>query len=203
MHESFGAEPLKDERVSLEAPTGGADQSKAVGRRAPKPRRKRILTDQTQAEICAMISVGCSLRTAARLAGCSEAAIRNLARRDEAFAKRFREASMRREIFPLRNIINASQTRWRAAAWFLSRLNPAEYGYRKPEAISPQMLREWTTALAGAIMKAVEDDATLERIVEVFNRLSPKKDPREEMQRVTMPSGYDANAERKRKHPGR
>jgi hypothetical protein len=203
MHESFGTQPLQDVGASLEPPSGGADETKAVARQAPKARKKRKLTDQTQAEICAMISVGCSLRTAARLAGCSEAAIRNLTCRDQAFAKRFREASIRRELFPLRNIINASQTRWRAAAWFLSRLNPAEYGYRKPEAISPQMLREWTTALAGAIMKAVEDDATLERIVEVFNRLSPKKDPREEMQRVTMPSGYDANAERERKHPGR
>jgi hypothetical protein len=203
MHESFDTQSLQDERASLEAPPRGADETKAVAREVRKPRKKRILTDQTQAEICAMISVGCSLRTAARLAGCSEAAIRKLTRRDQAFAKRFREASMRREVFPLRNIINASQTRWRAAAWFLSRLNPAEYGYRKPETISPQMLREWTTALAGAIMKAVEDDATLERIVEVFNRLSPKKDPHEEMQRVTMPSGYDAKAERERKHPGR
>ncbi|MGE0693301.1 MAG: hypothetical protein AB7O59_04275 [Pirellulales bacterium] len=137
-----------------------------------------------------MVGVGCSVRTAARLAGCSEAAIRKLKRRDEAFAKRLRDAALRREIFPLRNIINASQTRWRAAAWFLSRLNPAEYGYRKPEAISPQMLRDWSTALARAIVKAVEDDATLERILEVFNRLVPKQDRREEMQQVTMPPHY-------------
>jgi hypothetical protein len=190
MDESFGTEP-RDERASPAAPTGGADQSQATAREALRPRKKPKLTDETQAEICAMISVGCSLRTAARLAGCSEAAIRNLKRRDSAFAKRFREASIRREVVPLRAIINASQTRWRAAAWFLSRLNPAEYGYRKPEAISPQMLRDWSLALAGAIKQVVEDDATLERIREVLNRLLPKKDRREEMQRVTMPPAYD------------
>jgi DNA-binding CsgD family transcriptional regulator len=194
MDESFGTEP-KDEGASPAAPTGGADRGKDAGTEARKPRKKPKLTDETQAEICAMISVGCSLRTAARLAGCSEAAIRNLKRRDRAFAKRFREASIRREVFPLRAIINASQTRWRAAAWFLSRLNPAEYGYRKPEAVSPEALRDWSLALAGAIREVVEDDATLARILEVFNRLVPKKDRREEMQSVTMPPGYDANAE--------
>jgi len=73
---------------------------KAVDREVPIPKscKKRKLTDETQTQICAMISVGCSMRRAARLAGCSESAIRNLLRRDEAFAKRLREASMRREI---------------------------------------------------------------------------------------------------------
>jgi hypothetical protein len=131
---------------------------------------------------------------AAQRAGCSEAAVRNLARRDDDFARRFREAAIRREVFPLRNIINASQTRWRAAAWYLSRLNPQEYGYRKPETVTPQMLRDWTSALGSAIMQAIEDDATLARIANVLNRLSPKKNRREEMERVTMPSDYDVNA---------
>ena len=57
------------------------------------------------------------------------------------------------------------------------------------------MLRDWSTAFVSAIVQAVEDNASLERILEVFNRLSPKTDAREEMQRVTMPAGYHAKAE--------
>jgi len=121
MQESFGP-GTPDERAAVEGLRGGGggeDDSKAVDREVPKSksRRKRKLTDEVQTQICSMISVGCSRRTAARLAGCSESAIRKLSRCDEAFATRLRDASMRREIFPLRNIINASQTRWRAAAW--------------------------------------------------------------------------------------
>jgi hypothetical protein len=195
MDESFETQPPQHQGSSREVPPAGADETKAVAKGAPKARTKRKLTDEKQIEICAMIGVGCSLRTAARLAGCSEAAVRNLVRRDEAFAARFREAAIRREVLPLRNIINAGQTRWRAAAWYLARLNPEEYGYRKPQTVTPQMIKDWVRELSGAIVQAVEDDATLARLANVLKGLSPKKDQRDEMQSVMMPPGYDADAE--------
>ncbi len=203
MDESFDTQPPQHQGASREALPAGGDGTKAAAQGTPKSRKKRKLTDEKQIEICAMIGVGCSLRTAARLAGCSEAAVRNLVRRDEAFATRFREASIRREVFPLRNIINASQTRWRAAAWYLTRLNPEEYGYRRPETVTPQMIRDWVRELSSAIVQAVEDDATLARLANVVKRLSPKIDQRDEMESVRMPPGYDANAEWEGTHADR
>src|SRR5262249_52522796 len=109
MQESFGKESTQDDTTQDDTPAREARQegeksSKAVDQQLPtrKTRKKRKLTDEAQTQICAMIGVGCSLRTAARLAGCSESAIRNLARHDDAFATRLREASVRREVFPLR-----------------------------------------------------------------------------------------------------
>lgn len=193
MQESFGPESTPDEQASQEAGRAGGDDSNTLDREVPKPktRRRRKLTDEVQTEICAMISVGCSKRTAARLAGCSEAAIRNLSRHDEVFAARLRQACQRREIFPLRNIINASQTHWRAAAWYLSRLNPEVYGYRKPETVTPRVIEKWTTALAKDISAAIQDPATIRRILEVFKRLAPSPDPRHEMRQTKMPPPYD------------
>lgn len=200
MHESFDAETVRDERPLLEASSAGADVKQAAADDAPKPRRKRKLTEEKQTEICAMISVGCSERTAARLADCSETAARNLVRRDKAFAQRFRQAAIRREVFPLRAIINASQSRWRAAAWYLARLNPNEYGSQKPETVTPEMLENWLSDLGEAILEAVQDQATRDRIAEVLGRLLPKADRYEEMRPVKMPRGYDAQAEYDKKY---
>ena len=201
MQENAGPGSTLDDGASREATPAGKQDSKAVGQNPPKPkvRKKRKLTAEVQTEICAMISVGCTRRGAARMAGCSETAIRKLACRNEAFATRFRQACMRREVFPLRNIIHASQTHWRAAAWYLSRLNPEEYGYRKPDMVTPRVIEKWTTALVKDISAAIQDPTTFRRILEVFERLAPSPDPRDEMRPTKMPPPYDFDFDDERK----
>lgn len=205
MQENSGPESTLDEGASREATPAGKQDSKAVGQNPPKPkvRKKRKLTAEVQTEICAMISVGCTRRGAARMAGCSETAIRKLACRDEAFATRFRQACMRREVFPLRNIINAGQTHWRAAAWYLSRLNPDEYGYRRAETVTPREVERWIKKLVHELLVAIEDEPTRARLREVLDRMAPSPDPRDEMQKVTMPLPDDDELDEYWQHSGR
>ncbi len=221
MQENLGPKPPQDDaddQAAIKVPraSGNNDNVNKEGSRAvvpqaseskpkstPRPRQKRKLTDEMQTEICSMISVGCSMRTAARLAGCSEASIRGLAERDEAFFERLRAACMRREVLPLSAILKASQTHWRAAAWYLSRLNREEYGYRRAETVSPVMLREWTDELHKAVLAALSDKAARRRFLRILDRLEPAPDAREEMRYVSMPYPFDARTEQENKLPRR
>jgi hypothetical protein len=100
------------------------------------------MTQEMQDQFCGMVAVGCTRRTAAHLVGCAESTVRSTLVRDEAFAKKVKAAERQREIVPLRNVHVAGQKYWRAAAWFLERLNPEVYGRRKPREITPAELAE-------------------------------------------------------------
>lgn len=99
------------------------------------------VTEEVQIQICAMVGVGCSLRAAARLAGCAESTVRNLLKRKRAFAVRYRKAEQHRELISLRHVQTAGEKNWRAAAWLLERANPTEYAPPKPDVVLPHQLR--------------------------------------------------------------
>jgi hypothetical protein len=134
----------------------------------PKRRRKGKLDERMQAEICAVVGVGASLRAAARLVGCSATAIAKLAERDDDFRERLFAATMKREVGPLQNIRNAGQTNWRAAAWLLQRLNPGEYVPGKPEVVT----RPQITAILERFAALVRDDVPEDRRAELERRIA-------------------------------
>ena len=91
----------------------------------------------TQQMFCAMVSVGCSARRAAKLCGVGESAIREREKNDPHFREQYLNAKQIREITPLRQIKEAGGKSWRAAAWTLQRLDPEEYGPRNKPSDSP------------------------------------------------------------------
>lgn len=121
----------------------------------PKRRGNYKLDEQMQAEICAVVGVGASMRAAARLVGCSAAAITQLAKKDEGFRRRLYAAAMKREVAPLQHIRNAGQSNWRAAAWLLQRLNPGEYVPGKPHVVTREQMTAVMEKFAAIVIEVV------------------------------------------------
>lgn len=118
---------------------------------------KRKLTEEKQAQICAILTVGGTRQMAADYVGCHVKTIQNTAKREPEFATRLRRSELAPEITLLKAIQTAVEDpkQWRAATWALERLYPARYRQRKPETLSPQqiavVLEEFLTAITEAI----------------------------------------------------
>ncbi len=69
-----------------------------------RPGRPPFFTDVVRAEICAVVSTGCSFRTAAQYVGCTVQAIYALVKRDAEFNKQINRALEQREFIPLSQI---------------------------------------------------------------------------------------------------
>ncbi|MGC3967275.1 MAG: hypothetical protein QM775_07865 [Pirellulales bacterium] len=95
-------------------------------------KKRRHFDLETQQRLCAMVSVGMSVRAAAGLCETPEATVRARQQRDTAFREKLTHAKQMREVMPLRHIREAGSKNWRAAAWLLERLRPTEYVARKP-----------------------------------------------------------------------
>jgi hypothetical protein len=115
------------------------------------------VTEEVQTQICAMVGVGCSLRTASKLAGCPESTVRSKLRSNRAFAARLRKAEQHRELVCLRHVQLAGQKNWRAAAWLLERANPVDYGPPKPEVMKPHQVDRILKQFAEIIMKGISN----------------------------------------------
>jgi len=119
--------------------------------------RPPVLDSGKRREILAILSVGCSRRTAARYVGCSPTTIQNTADRDAAFAEELGRAENRAEIGYLKSIQKAAKKEqyWRAAAWALERRNPEDYGPRHPETVTIEELKQLLTQLTQIIVGEV------------------------------------------------
>jgi hypothetical protein len=104
--------------------------------------RPRVLDDVKRREICALVSVGCDLDTAAKYVGCSPSTIRREALRNEDFHDKLRAAELSGQVEPLRAVRSAASTSWRAAAWLLERTNPRRFGRRDAAAYSEEEVSE-------------------------------------------------------------
>ncbi|HLA86358.1 MAG TPA: hypothetical protein VJL29_16350 [Thermoguttaceae bacterium] len=124
-----------------------------------KPGRKPVLNATKRREIIAILSVGCSRRTAARYVGCATSTIQNTALRNATFARELRRAGEAAEINCLRNIQNAAKKEqyWRAAAWALERCRPEQYAARRADCVTMDQVRDLLAALAGIVHEEVRN----------------------------------------------
>jgi hypothetical protein len=119
--------------------------------------RRPVLDEIKQREILAILTVGCSRRTAARYVGCAVSTIQNTADRDGGFAEKLRRAENQHEFTYLRNIQQAAKKPqyWRAAAWVLERVFPEKYARRGPEVITVDQIRQVLARFAEIIVAEV------------------------------------------------
>ena len=119
--------------------------------------RPPVLDEYKRREILAILSVGCSRRTAARYVGCAAGTIQNTAERDEAFASRLRKAEQKAEIELMKSIQRAAakEQYWRAAAWALERINPEDYAPRRPETMTVEQLGRFLVQLSAILVEEV------------------------------------------------
>jgi hypothetical protein len=97
-----------------------------------------ILTPDKQVIVIALLSLGFSRRTAARHVGCTHTTIARAAERHPHFAFQIADAEMRADFGALKQVREASKQDkyWRAAAWFLERRLPDEFGRRPAHSFS-------------------------------------------------------------------
>jgi hypothetical protein len=99
----------------------------------PKKRgRKSSLDDKKRDELCVMIHVGCSVRSAATLLGIKEQSVRHARRTNPEFNEQVRKAERQRNLLLLQNVAAAGKKSWRASAWLLASLQPETYNHRRP-----------------------------------------------------------------------
>lgn len=131
-----------------------------------KKRKKFDLA--TQERLCAMVSVGTSVRTAALLCDTTEATVRQRQLRDLAFRERLTEAKQLREIMPLKRLREAAATNWRAAAWLLQRVRPDDYAGPRPHLWRAEevttLMHEFSDMLVKALVREVGPGAPAARV---------------------------------------
>ncbi len=126
--------------------------------------RKRVLDEGKQREVCALVSAGCGMELAAQYVGCNARTIRREALRDADFYERLRQAELRASLSPLDALRKASQTHWRAAAWFLERTQPNRFGRRNLQKYTERDLAEMIRRFSAIVIEEVKDAAVLVRI---------------------------------------
>jgi len=142
-----------------------------------KTGRPPVLDEYKRREILAIVSVGCSRRTAARYVGCSVSTIQNTAERDASFGLRLRRAEQSAEVGYMRNIQKAAakEQYWRAAAWALERINPDDFAPRRPDALrideAVRLLMELTEILVEEIPAARYRKAVLRRVETLIQKI--------------------------------
>jgi hypothetical protein len=176
---SLPAEPAAEPS----APPPESEDHAADSTMRPRLRKRRKLAETQQTEVCAAIAVGCSVRSAARLVGCSSQAILQLANRDPAFQARIQRAYMMAEFTPLKTIFLASRTHWRAAAWLLERLNRQEFGRTNPDTMTRDQFND-ELALLGERLKQLNPNGEVRRAIHetfcMMQKLPAHLDPYEE-----------------------
>lgn len=115
-------------------------------------------TEELRTKLCAMVSVGCSVRNAARLVDVRESTVRKAARSNPDFAKRLHNALAQRELLPLKNLQTAGAKYWRASAWLLERIDRTAYGRYKPDTITDEHLSRFAEILVEIVRQAVPND---------------------------------------------
>lgn len=117
-----------------------------------------LLNEKQKNEVIAILSVGCSRRTAARYVGCTPLIIAKTAKTDETFAQQLIRAQEQAEISSMKNIHNAAKQEryWKAAAWILERKNPEEFRLRSPDSLNAEQLKFIVTQLSQMIVEEVK-----------------------------------------------
>jgi IS30 family transposase len=137
-----------------------------------RPGRPRLLDEIKQHEVCALVTMGCSLNHAARYVGCVPSTIRREARRNPKFNEQLRRASFSAAVTPLQAVREASKKYWRAAAWLLERIDPERFGKPSPLHIRPNQLEAYHRMLADLFRSEIRDPEDYQRVVAKLGELS-------------------------------
>ena len=121
------------------------------------PGRHRVLDDLKRREICALVTAGCSISSAANYVGCNRATIRREELRDPEFAHQLRRSELEAELNPLRTMQMAASTHWRAAAWLLERTKPELYARAAANLIRMETVHDLVNRLLEVIAEELAD----------------------------------------------
>ncbi len=132
-----------------------------------RARKRSVLSNVNKREILAIVAVGCGRRTAAEYVGCTPATIVRAMEQDETFAAEIRRHELNPEIGFMRNIQDAAQNAqyWRAAAWWLERRRPEDFGTKKAGLITAAQLQSLLSALTEMLTEEVPDPKIRKKVI--------------------------------------
>jgi hypothetical protein len=126
--------------------------------------RPRALDDVKRREVCALVSAGCGIAHAARYVGTSAITVRREAMRNPDFYQQLRDAELAAQVVPLQALKKAAQTHWRAAAWYLERTHPQEFGRRNAQRFSVQQVENILAEFYETIFAGIDDAEMVDRV---------------------------------------
>lgn len=126
-----------------------------------------LLDWKKQKIIIAILSIGCSRKTAARYVGCAPASIQATAKADAKFQEQLCQAEKNAEIEFMKCVHSAAQQEryWKAATWMLERLNPEDFGRKMPDSLPPAEIAKIITRLAEIIVEEVKNPDVRKKIL--------------------------------------
>ncbi|MEA1951359.1 MAG: hypothetical protein U9N87_08240 [Planctomycetota bacterium] len=138
-----------------------------------KARKHSVLSGVKKREILAIVAVGCGRRTAATYVGCTPATIARVMEQDQVFAAEIRRHELNPEIGFMRNIQDAAQKGqyWRAAAWWLERRRPEDFGVKKASLITAAQLQGLLSTLSMILMEEVPSAKHRKNVIKRVDRM--------------------------------
>lgn len=135
-----------------------------VTRKRPGP--PRFLNAQRQAEVCAIVGVGCSLTTAAKYLGCTLHTIQRTRNSDAEFAAALLRADAHGELSLVRRVYDAAAEKngWRAAAWLLTRRHPDRYAARAARTTTPHQIDQTMYFFAKRVVQEIASPDDRKRV---------------------------------------
>jgi hypothetical protein len=137
------------------------------------PGRPPVLDDLGRARICALVSIGISLRSAARMVGCHPKTIRREARRNPDFGNELRKSQSQAQVGPIKTMREAAATNWRAAAWWLERLDPIISAQASSTALGKREGNKLVRDLLDIIDHVVSSPRERQRLEELLSAAMP------------------------------
>jgi hypothetical protein len=125
------------------------------------------LTNEQQANICGILSVGCDRETAANYVGCTTADIGRTMRQDPAFAANVHRTEAGCELGHMQTVKEAAKEakNWRASVWWMERHAPERFGPRGAGVVTIRQLDEFLNVLTDLISEEVDCDDIQRRIL--------------------------------------
>lgn len=125
----------------------------------PRGGRSSALDEKKKSDICAIVGVGCTVKTAAAYVGCSDQTVYRHARKDPAFREALAQARARNEVVLLRHIKEKAtqQGEWRAETWLLVHCHQDRYLLPRPEGMTAEQLAATLNRFAEVLVREIAD----------------------------------------------
>jgi len=164
--------------------------------------RPRALDDAKRREVCALVSAGCGIAHAARYVGTSAITVRREAMRNPEFYQQLRDAELSAQVVPLQALKKAAQTHWRAAAWYLERTHPDEFGRRNVERYTVQQVETLLCEFYETIFAGIDDTEVVDRVNDKVGDFLAHHNMEARAVLVPRPDVHSRRKQQSKKEPG-
>lgn len=140
--------------------------------------KKKKLTKDQKRSVLAILTVGCSRKTAAKYIGFSYQTLLREIRASETFQAEVQKAEEESEVFYLNRIRTAAgkDQYWRAAAWALERRFPNRYAAKKAQGYTAEQVQGIVESLSTLVVEFIIGEEEQKKFLERAETLLTAKE---------------------------